>query len=151
MFREPAVEAFNAGWARYSLLMSFITLGTLAFLLIGGTLGDIFGRKRLLLAGLAALSLANLLGMLSAEPAWFLTTRLISNISGALIIPLSLTMLYLAFSHDFSARTMAIAIYISVTSTAGLSAGLLGALMYSLGDWLPQASRVHKPMPPWTR
>ena len=80
MFREPAVEACNAGWARYSLLMSFITLGTLAFLLIGGTLGDIFGRKRLLLAGLAALSLANLLGMLSAEPAWFLTTRLISNI-----------------------------------------------------------------------
>ena len=135
VYREPTVQAFNAGWARYSLLMSIVTLGTLAFLLIGGTLGDIFGRKRLLLAGLAGLTLANLLGILSSAPVWFLTTRLIAGITGALIIPLSLTMLYLAFSRDFSARTMAIAIYISVTSTAGLSAGLLGALMYSLGDW----------------
>ncbi|MBC8161301.1 MAG: MFS transporter [Roseiflexaceae bacterium] len=135
VYREPTVQAFNAGWARYSVLMSTITLGTLAFLLIGGVVGDMFGRRRWLLAGLAGLMIANLLAALSPEPLWFLSTRVLSSAAGALVVPLSLTMLYLAFRGDFQARTMAIAIYISVTSTAGLSAGLLGQFMYSLLDW----------------
>ena len=101
-------------------------------------LGDIFGRRRLLLGGLVGLALANMLAALSPNPAWFLATHLIASASGTLIVPLSLTMLYLAFSGDIRARTMAIAIYIVVTSTAGLSSGLLGQLTqltYALLDW----------------
>lgn len=135
VFREPAVLAFNEGWARYNLLMSIVTLCTLVLMLLGGVLGDMFGRRRMLLLGLAGLTAAHMLAGLSPEPFWFLSARLLSAVAGALVVPLSLSMLYIAFRKDFRARTTAIAIYISVTSTAGLSAGLLGQFMYGLLDW----------------
>lgn len=135
VYRMPEVQAFNQGWAEFSLLMSLIRVGTLAFLLIGGVLGDIFGRKRLLLGGLLGLIVANVLSILSPGLTWFLVMRVISGAAGALIVPLSLTMLFLAFADDFRARTLAIAVYVSITTTASLSAGLVGQLMYTLFDW----------------
>jgi MFS family permease len=135
IFNEPVVEAFGAGWARYSLFVSVLTLGTLAFLLLGGVLGDIFGRRRLLLVGLASLTAANLLRVLSPDPTWILGTRMLSGAAGALILPLSLTMLYLSFPEDVPARTTAIAIYVALISTASLVAGVLGQLMQTLLDW----------------
>lgn len=135
VYREPAVLAFNEGWVYYNLLMSVVTVGTLAFLLIGGVLGDMFGRRRLLLTGLSGLCVANLLTMLSPEPAWLLTMRLLGGASSALVVPLSLSVLYLAFRDDADARTLAVAAYIAVTTTAGLSAGLLGQLANSLLSW----------------
>jgi MFS family permease len=135
VFQPPVVQAFGAGWARYSLVVSLLTLGTLAFLLLGGVLGDIFGRRRLLLGGLAALIVANLLAAISPVPSWVIATRLLAGAAGALIVPLSLTMLYVAFSNDVPARTVAIAIYVIVASTARMVAGMLGQLMYLLWDW----------------
>lgn len=135
VFRQPVAQAFNAGWAGYSLLTSGIAVGTLAFLLLGGVLGDIYGRKRLLLAGLAGLTIANLLLVLSSDPAWFIFTRLVGGAAGTLIVPLSLTMLYLAFSDDLKARTRAVAIYVVITTTCLLCAGLLGQLMELLFGW----------------
>lgn len=135
IFHPPAMRAFNEGWATYGLIMSALTLGALAFLLIGGVLGDIFGRRRLLLIGLGGLMVCNLLAVFSPSVPWFVVTRLAAGAFGILVLPLSLAMLFLAFADDVAARTRAIAIYILFTNTAFLIAGLLGQLMYSLFDW----------------
>lgn len=135
IFRPPEIQAFNQGWATYGLVMSALTLGALAFLLIGGVLGDIFGRRRMLLIGLGGLMGANLLALLSPSVPWFVVTRLAAGAFGILVLPLSLSMLFLAFADDVAARSRAIAIYVLLTNTAFLISGLLGQLMYSLFDW----------------
>lgn len=135
LFRPPVEGAFNAGWTRYSLTMGALTLAALAFLLIGGVLGDIFGRRRVLLIGLGGLTVANLLALLSPSVPWFVVTRLVASAFGILVLPLSLSMLFLAFSNDALARSRAIGVYVLITNTAFLISGLLGQLMISSFDW----------------
>lgn len=135
VFRPPGLEAFGGGWTAYSLFMSALSLGALAFLLIGGVLGDIFGRRRVLLIGLGGLLAANLLTLLSAAVPWFVTMRLVAGAFGVLVLPLSLSVLFLAYADDGAARTRAVAVYVLLTNTAFLIAGFLGQLMYSQVGW----------------
>lgn len=135
ILRPPGVQAFGQNWVDYNLIVSIITLITLTFLLAGGTLGDIFGRRRVILVGLGGLVVANLLLLMSRSIPWFLAMRFVVEISGALVVPLSLTFLYLIFAEDVQARYRAIAVYIVVTSIASLSSGLLGQLLATAFDW----------------
>lgn len=135
VFWSPGVQAFNAGWAAYGFWMSVISLGALSFLLIGGVLGDIFGRRRVMLIGLGGLIVGNLLALFAQSVPWFIVARLVAGAFGTLVLPLSLSMLYLAFDDDAQARARAIAVFVLVTSLAVLTAGLLGQFMRFLFDW----------------
>ncbi|NTU83883.1 MAG: MFS transporter [Chloroflexales bacterium] len=135
VFRPPATAAFNAGWATYGLWMSVVGLGALAFLLIGGVLGDIFGRRRVMQIGLGGLIAANLFAVVAPSAPWFVVSRFGAGAFGTLVLPLSLSMLYLAYADDELARARAIGVYVLITSTALLTAGLLGQLMKMLFDW----------------
>lgn len=135
VFRPPGLQAFGGGWTTYSLFMSALSLGALAFLLIGGVMGDIFGRRRVLLIGLGGLLAANLMTLLSAAVPWFVTMRLVAGAFGVLVLPLSLSVLFLAYADDSAARVRAVAIYVLLSNTAFLSAGFLGQLMHSQVGW----------------
>ncbi len=135
VFWAPEVAAFNAGWATYGFWMSVISLLSLAFLLIGGVLGDMFGRRRVMLIGLTGLLVGNLVVLLVPSVPWFIVARSIAGAFGVLVLPLLLSMLYLAFDDDAVACARAIAIYVLFTAIATLTAGLLGQLMNRLFDW----------------
>lgn len=135
VFLTPETQAFNAGWATYGFWMSVVSLAVLAFLLIGGVLGDIFGRRRVMLIGIGGLIAGNLLVLFSPALPWFVSMRVVAALCGTLVLPLSLSMLYLAFDDDAVARGRAIAIYVLCTSSAVLFAGLLGQVMRDLFDW----------------
>jgi MFS family permease len=135
VFRPPGLQAFAGGWATYSLVMSALSLGALAFLLIGGVLGDIFGRRRVLLIGLGGLLVANLLTLVTRAIPWFVTMRLLAGAFGVLVLPLSLSNLFLAYADDAAARARAVTIYVLLTNTALLLSGFLGQLMYSQVGW----------------
>lgn len=135
VFRPPPVAAFSATWVGYNLLISGTVAVAIAFILAGGALGDIFGRRRVLLIGLGGLLLSNGLLLLSPDPLWFLATRFLAGMSGALVLPLSLTIFSLAFAGDPAAGIRAIAIYVVVTTSAALGAGLFGQIMRDLLDW----------------
>ncbi|NJM05322.1 MFS transporter [Candidatus Gracilibacteria bacterium] len=135
LFNPPTTSAFNASWANYGLWMSFLALGSLSLVLISGVLGDIFGRRRVMLIGLVGLLVANVLAIIAPTPPVLLVSRVIASIFGPLVLPLSLSILFLAFADDELARSRALAVFVLLTNTAVLTAGLLGQLMNTLLDY----------------
>ncbi|QJE01474.1 MFS transporter [Massilia forsythiae] len=101
-----------------------------ALLLLGGAAGDRFGRRRLLLAGIAVFALASLLCAL-APNLWLLVGgRVLQGVGAAMLMPNSLAVLGATF--EGKARGRAIGIW----AAAGAAAGALGPL---LGGWLIDA------------
>jgi EmrB/QacA subfamily drug resistance transporter len=98
-----------------------------SLLLLGGAAGDRYGRRRILLAGIAAFALASLL-CAWAPRLWLLVGgRVLQGIGAALLLPNSLAILGATF--DGRARGKAIGIW----AAAGAAAGAVGPL---LGGWL---------------
>ncbi|MGP4026783.1 MFS transporter [Actinomadura sp. 3N407] len=98
-----------------------------ALLLPAGLLGDQFGRKRLLLAGLAIFGAASLAGAFAGGPGGVMAARLFMGLGAAIVTPLSMSMLPAIFPPE--ERTRAVAIW-----SSSLALGLpLGPL---LGGWL---------------
>jgi EmrB/QacA subfamily drug resistance transporter len=98
-----------------------------SLLLLGGAAGDRYGRRRILLAGIAAFALASLL-CAWAPRLWLLVGgRVLQGIGAAFLLPNSLAILGATF--DGKARGKAIGIW----AAAGAAAGAVGPL---LGGWL---------------
>ncbi len=67
------------------------------FLLLFGRIGDLYGRKRLFLAGLAVFGAASLLAALAWNPAAFLTGRALQGLGAAAIVPTGMSLLTTTF------------------------------------------------------
>jgi EmrB/QacA subfamily drug resistance transporter len=108
-----------------------ITFG--GFLLMAGRLGDLVGRKRVFLAGIAAFTAASALCGLAADPAVLIAARVLQGIGGAVAAAAILAILVTEFTEPLE-RAKAMSIYM-FTVTAGGSLGLLagGVLTSSLG------------------
>ncbi len=114
-----------------------VTAYALAFgslLLPGGRLADIFGRKRLFLAGAAGFAAASAAGGASQSFAMLVTARAAQGAFAAVLAPAALSLLTTTFSHP-DERGKAFGIYGGI-ATAGASVGLLagGALTQYL-NW----------------
>ena len=110
---------------------------TLAFgglLLLGGRSGDLLGRRRVFIAGIALFALASLAGGFATDQAWLLTARVIQGIGGALAAPASLSLIAVTFPEGRE-RNRAMGVY-SAVSIAGAAIGLIaGGLLTSYADW----------------
>jgi EmrB/QacA subfamily drug resistance transporter len=112
-----------------------ITAYALAFgslLLLGGKLGDLFGRKWTFIAGLIGFSLASAVGGLSQSFAMLVTARACQGIFGALLAPSALSLLTVTFA-DSPDRPKAFGIFGAIAG-GGASVGLL--LGGALTQWL---------------
>jgi MFS family permease len=94
-----------------------------SLLLLGGRLADIFGRKRLFLAGVAGFAAASAAGGVSQGFAMLATARAAQGAFAAVLAPAALSLLTTTFS-DPDERGKAFGIYGGI-ATAGASAGLL--------------------------
>ncbi len=109
-----------------------LTFGGL--LLLGARAGDLLGRRRVFMAGLALFTFASLLGGLAQSSTWLLAARALQGVGAAIAAPSTLALLTTTFSEG-AARTRAIAMY-SSASAAGASIGLLlGGLLTDLISW----------------
>ncbi|HEY1705095.1 MAG TPA: MFS transporter [Trebonia sp.] len=110
---------------------------TLAFgglLLLGGRSGDLLGRRRVFIAGIALFAIASLAGGFATDQAWLLTARVIQGIGGALAAPASLSLIAVTFPEG-KERNRAMGVYAAV-SIAGAAIGLIaGGLLTSYADW----------------
>jgi EmrB/QacA subfamily drug resistance transporter len=110
---------------------------TLAFgglLLLGGRSGDLLGRRRMFIAGIALFALASLAGGFATDQAWLLTARVVQGIGGALAAPASLALIAVTFPEGRE-RNRAMGVY-SAVSIAGAAIGLIaGGLLTSYADW----------------
>src|SRR6202034_3113486 len=109
-----------------------LTFGGL--LLLGGRAGDILGRRRTFLVGIAVFTLASLAGGLAPNAPVLLAARVIQGVGGALASPAVLALVISAFPEGRE-RTRALAIYAGVV-TGGSSLGLvLGGVITQWLSW----------------
>jgi EmrB/QacA subfamily drug resistance transporter len=110
---------------------------TLAFgglLLLGARAGDILGRRRMFIVGLALFTLASLLIGLATSPAWLLAARAGQGAGAAVLAPSTLALLSTHFEPG-PQRTRALSYY-AAAAGAGATAGLvLGGLFADLVSW----------------
>lgn len=117
--------------AQLILLLGKLSLG--ALLLVGGALGDHFGRKQMILAGVAGVIAASILSAV-APSAWLLAAgRTLDGIGNALIGPLALAVCVLSFPSSMRARI--VGLFLGLTSFGVLAGPLLAGFLIQLGSW----------------
>ncbi len=104
------------------------------FLLLGGRLSDLFGRKRIFILGAALFTLASLLGGLSGTPALLVAMRCLQGLGAAMLAPAAMALLMGAFEEG-PARNRAFGIWGTVAA-AGYSIGVvLGGIITAWLGW----------------
>src|SRR6185295_1507181 len=98
-----------------------------ALLLLGGAAGDRFGRRRLLIAGIAVFAFASALCASAINPSWLLAGRAIQGIGAAILLPNSLALLGDAFTGERRGRAI---------GTWAAMGAIVGAIGPVLGGWL---------------
>jgi EmrB/QacA subfamily drug resistance transporter len=116
------VNPADLSWAINAYLLP---LGVL--ILLGGALGDHFGRRRLFQLGLSTFTLASLACAAAPSFAWFLAARTLQGLGAALLMPNSLAILGGAFAGEARGRA------IGTWAAAGALAGALGPM---IGGWV---------------
>jgi EmrB/QacA subfamily drug resistance transporter len=114
-----------------------VTAYALAFgslLLIGGRIGDYFGRKRALVAGLLGFALASALAGLAQNLGMLVAARGLQGAFGALLAPSALSILTTAFT-DPQERGTAFGIYGAIAGGGGAIGLLLGGVLTQYIDW----------------
>jgi DHA2 family multidrug resistance protein-like MFS transporter len=106
----PAVaQDLGADAATIGLISSISMLMLAAFILGGGTLGDIYGRKRFLSYGLLGAAVTSILAMVAPGAALLVPVRALAGIMAALVNPLALAIIMVTF--DTEERPKALGLY----------------------------------------
>jgi EmrB/QacA subfamily drug resistance transporter len=109
-----------------------LTFGGL--LLLGGRAGDILGRRRVFIAGIALFALASLLGGFATSQVWLLGARAIQGVGAAIVAPTALSLITTTFPEG-PRRNRAMGVYAAM-SIGGAAIGLLlGGVLTSYVSW----------------
>jgi EmrB/QacA subfamily drug resistance transporter len=119
----------HAGFAGLQWTVNAYTLTLAALILLGGSLGDRFGRRRVFVIGVIWFALASLLCGLAPSIEVLIVARAVQGVGGALLTPGSLALISASFSGNERAA--------AVGAWSGL-AGIAGAVGPFLGGWLVQ-------------
>ena len=103
-------------------------------LLLGGRLGDLLGRRRLFMAGLAVFATSSLLCGLAWSEASLIAFRAVQGLGGALLAPAALSLLMTTFAEGRE-RNMALGIYGAAAGSGAAVGVLLGGLLTSYLSW----------------
>jgi EmrB/QacA subfamily drug resistance transporter len=107
------------------------------FLLLGGRMADLLGRRRLFMIGLGVFAIASLLGGLSQSEGQLIAARALQGLGGALLSPAALSLVTTIFSEG-AERNKALGVWGAVAGSGG-AVGVLagGALTDGLGwEWV---------------
>lgn len=129
---EIPASAFGTAWRGYRIVSNIGVVLFVAFQLIGGVLGDLFGRRRLLLVGAVGATLANLLSLAAWSLPALVVARGLVGLLGALAFPLTLGVIRLSFVG--AERKVALLIFAFVTAL-GTLASLLGIPIENWFGW----------------
>jgi EmrB/QacA subfamily drug resistance transporter len=130
----PAIgHALGANGAGLTWVVNAYLLPLSALLLLGGAAGDRFGRRRMLLAGVALFALASLVCAGAPGLRWLVAGRVLQGASAALLMPNSLAILGTSF--DGEERGRAIGIWASAGAAAGALGPLVGGELIDVVGW----------------
>src|SRR6516225_4166912 len=103
-------------------------------MLVGGRLADVYGRRRVFLAGLSVFTLASLAAGLAGSGGLLIASRAIQGVGAALLLPTTLAIIVAAFA-DIRERNMAIGIWAAVGALALATGPVLGGLISQHVHW----------------
>jgi len=109
------------------------TLTFAVFLLTGAALGDRFGRKRMFMIGVSLFTAASAAAALAPSADWLIAARAVQGIGGAIVTPLTLTILSAAVSRD--RRGVALGAWSGVAGLAVAMGPLVGGAVVSGISW----------------
>jgi len=124
----PSIRSsLQASGAELQLIVTTYTLTFGALVVTGARLGDILGRRRAFVLGLAAFTVCSLLGGLAPGAAFLIVARALQGAAAALMTPQVLSIIQIQFDEERRAR--AIGAY-SMILAVGVAAGqILGGLL----------------------
>ena len=121
-----SVRAVQWTYGAYALVLS-------ALLLVGGTLGDRFGRRRVFVLGATIFAVASLWCALAPGTAQLITARGVQGIGGALLVPASLAIIGASFEGRLKAK--AIGTWGALSAIAMAVGPVLGGLLVEEVSW----------------
>ncbi|NUS11214.1 MAG: MFS transporter [Streptomyces sp.] len=127
-------DALGFSTSGLSWVVNAYTLTFGGLLLLGGRAGDILGRRRVFVAGIALFTAASLAAGFAQEPWQLLTARAVQGIGGAIASPASLALITTTFPEG-PARTKAFGVYAAVSGGGGAVGLLAGGLLVQYLDW----------------
>lgn len=131
----PKIQAsLNADVSGLQWILNAYTLPLASLVLPSGTLGDIYGRKRVFLGGLIIFTAASLVCGMAQNLAMLIMGRVIQGIGAAAIIPTSLSILTDTFPNP-QEKTKAIGIWSSVSGIALVIGPALGGVLVDTLGW----------------
>jgi EmrB/QacA subfamily drug resistance transporter len=102
------------------------------FLLLGGRLADLLGRRRVFMFGLVLFAIASLFGGLASSSGQLVAARAVQGLGAAILSPAALSIVATTFK-DGAERNKALGIWGAVAGSGGAAGVLLGGV---LTDWL---------------
>jgi EmrB/QacA subfamily drug resistance transporter len=127
--RELSFSQENLSW-----VVNAYTLTFGGFLLLGGRLADLLGRRRLFLAGLVLFALASLAGGLSQTEGQLIASRAVQGLGAALLSPAALSLVTVMFTEG-AERNKAFGVWGAVAGSGGAVGVLAGGMLTEWAGW----------------
>ena len=124
---------FHTGVAALQWVMTGYTLTLAAFLLVGGSLGDRFGRRRVYSIGIVWFAFASAACGFAPSATFLIVTRVLQGIGAALLTPGSLAILEASFRP--ADRSGAIGAWSGLGGVATAAGPLLGGYLITAASW----------------
>lgn len=126
-------EGLDVGTLGVQWILNAYMLTLASLILIGGALGDRFGRRRVYVLGTVIFGAASLAAAVAPTLGFLLVARAVMGVGGALLTPGSLAILEASFVRDD--RSAAIGAWAGLSGVAAALGPLLGGLLLDLAGW----------------
>jgi len=126
-------KELGGGLSALQWVLNGYTLTLAAFLLLGGSLGDVFGRRRVFVLGSVGFAAASLLCAVAPTAPLLVGARLLQGVAGALLTPGSLAILSASFTG--AERAAAIGAWSGFSGVAGAAGPFVGGYLIDALSW----------------
>lgn len=103
-------------------------------LLLGGRAGDLFGRRRMFVAGVLLFAAGSLAGGLATSAAWLIAARVVQGAGGAIVAPTALSLIADTFAEG-RVRERALGVYAGAAGGGGAVGLILGGVIVNYLSW----------------